>query len=148
MAVTRRSRTYSATRDELWAIVEDPYHLPRWWPLTQRVEGVGDDGWTSVLATPRGKAVRADYHWDGREPQRMLAWEQEIEGTPFERVFAHSAYELTLEDGKKPGETRVTIAWRQELRGVSKLGGFMTRRASAQKLTEALDGLGELVDGD
>ena len=40
------------------AVLEDPYALPRWWPLARRVEGVGparlDDG-----ARPRGRARRA-----------------------------------------------------------------------------------------
>ena len=36
----RRSRTLRATPEEVWAIVGDAYHLPRWWPRVTRVEGV------------------------------------------------------------------------------------------------------------
>ncbi len=53
--VVRRSRTVSAPVDEVWRIVRDPYHLPRWWPRTQRVEGVSSSGWTSVLLTDKGR---------------------------------------------------------------------------------------------
>ncbi len=50
------------------AVVTDPYHLPRWWPNTQRVENVSegdpaDRSWTQVLVTRDGRGVRADYHW-------------------------------------------------------------------------------------
>ena len=38
--IVRRSRTVAAPVDDVWRIVRDPYHLPRWWPKTQRVEGV------------------------------------------------------------------------------------------------------------
>lgn len=146
MPTTRRSRTIGAPRESVWKIVDDPYHLPRWWPLVQRVEGVDDTGWTTVMATQRGKAVRADYHLVDREPPQRRTWEQEIAGTPFERVFAHSAYELTLADGAAPGQTEVTLAWRQDLRGMSRFGGFMARRAAAQKVDEALEGLASLLD--
>ena len=64
--VTRRRRL-DAPPGRIWPVVSDPYHLPRWWPRTQRVENVteggGDRGrkWTQVLETRDGRAIRADY---------------------------------------------------------------------------------------
>ena len=57
----RRSRTVPVPLDDVWAVVGDPHHLPRWWPLTERVEAVDPQAWTSVLRSDRGKVVRADY---------------------------------------------------------------------------------------
>ena len=41
--------------------------------------------------------------------------------------------------------TKVTIAQYQKLRGYSKTGGFLLRRATRAKLDEALDGLERLL---
>ncbi len=74
--VVRRSRTVAAPVDDVWRIVRDPYHLPRWWPRTQRVEGVSSSGWTSVLVTDKGRAIRADYRVElskGSERRRLVA---------------------------------------------------------------------------
>ena len=60
-------------------------------------------------------------------------------GTPFERVLDESVIEVTLEP--IDGGTQVTIAQRQKLRGYSRTGGFMLRRATKGKLREALEGL-------
>ena len=46
---------------------------------------------------------------------------------------------MTLEPAD--GGTQVTIAQRQKLRGYSRTGGFMLRRATRSKLEEALEGL-------
>jgi uncharacterized protein YndB with AHSA1/START domain len=61
VATVRRTRTFRASPQELWAIVGDAYHLPRWWPRVTRVESVDDDGFTEVLQTERGTPVRADF---------------------------------------------------------------------------------------
>jgi hypothetical protein len=39
------------------------------------------------------------------------------------------------------GGTQVSIALQQKLRGYSKTGGFLLRRATRRRLDEALDGL-------
>ena len=52
----RRSRIVGAPREAVWAVVGDPHQLPRWWPRTERVEGVGPGEWTSVLRSERGSA--------------------------------------------------------------------------------------------
>lgn len=55
------SRTLRASPDEVWAVVGDPHHMPRWWPRVLRVECVEDDGFTQVLTTDKGRPVRADF---------------------------------------------------------------------------------------
>ena len=113
--------------------------MPRWWPGVVRVEGVQDDRFTQVFKTKRGRAVRMDFRLLASEPPWRRCWAQEVAGTPFERVLNESVIEVALEP--EGTGTRVTIAHRQSLRGYSKTGGFMLRRASGGKLQEALDGL-------
>ncbi|MGH2855564.1 MAG: SRPBCC family protein, partial [Solirubrobacteraceae bacterium] len=40
MPTTQRTRTIAAPAGEVWELVSDPHHLPRWWPRVARVEGV------------------------------------------------------------------------------------------------------------
>ena len=88
MPTASASRRIPAPAEELWRIVSDPYHLPRWWPRVTRVEAVTEEHFTEVLATQDGRSLRADFRVvESRAPERRV-WEQELEGTPFERVFA------------------------------------------------------------
>jgi uncharacterized protein YndB with AHSA1/START domain len=139
MPTARRSRTVAAPPERVWEVVGDPHHLPRWWPKVTRVEAVTDDHFTEVLSTQDGRLLRADFRVvDSRAPERR-AWEQELDGTPFERVFAAASTEIKLlpeGDG-----TRVTVVVRQQVRGSARLGGFMVRRATGRVLDEALDAL-------
>jgi uncharacterized protein YndB with AHSA1/START domain len=138
---------------DVWAVLEDPHHFPRWWPGVVRVEGVSDQGWTHVHTTKKGKAVRIDYRLLGSEPPDASAgmaghrtWEQEIPGTPFERVLNEAITEVVVEPADTRGQsaTLITIAQRQKLRGYSKTGGWMLRGATKKKLDEALDGLARI----
>jgi uncharacterized protein YndB with AHSA1/START domain len=139
MPSVRRTRALTVAPEVVWEVVGDPHHLPRWWPNTRRVEAVDAQGWTSVLATERGKPVRADYRVLRSERPLTRAWAQELDGSPFERILNEAVTELELEpDGDG---TRVTLVMRQRLRGLSRLGGFMVRRATARQLDEALEGL-------
>ena len=63
-----------------------------------------------------------------------------MQGTPFERVLDEAVTEVLLEpaDG---GGTQVTIAQLQRLRGYSRTGTLLLRRATDKRLDEALDGL-------
>jgi uncharacterized protein YndB with AHSA1/START domain len=145
VATTRRSRTLSATPQELWAIVGDAHHLPRWWPRVTRVETVDADGFTEVLQTERGKTVRADFRVLTSDPPRERGWAQQVAGTPFERILARSETQIRLEaDGER---TTVAISLAQRPRGLALLGSFMVRAAARRQLEEALDGLEELVLG-
>jgi uncharacterized protein YndB with AHSA1/START domain len=146
MPNARRSRTIAAPAQELWELICDPHHLPRWWPRVERVEDVDDGAFTELMRTAKGKAVRADFRLVRADEQaRTLAWEQQLQGTPFARVLSSSETIVTLSG--EGGETQVTIELRQRLSGFfPRFGGFMVRRAAAATLDEALDGL-ERVSG-
>jgi len=138
-----RKRLIQCVPSEVWELVSDPYSLPRWWPRTQRVEGVEGEGagaqWTLVLGTAEGRGVRADFRCTAAVEGERVAWEQQIPGTPFERHLKAYSVEVGLEaegDG-----TTVTLAVAQTLRGLSRLGGPMMRRGQGAVLDEALDGL-------
>jgi Polyketide cyclase / dehydrase and lipid transport len=146
MATSRRTRKVSASPEEVWELVADPHHMPRWWPGVKRMEDVSDDHWTQVFTTKKGRPVRVDYHLlqsdppgPQGDPPGIRSWEQEIEGTPFERVLTESVTELLIESGD--GGAVVTLCQRQKLRGYSRTGGFLLRRATKDRLDEALDGL-------
>jgi uncharacterized protein YndB with AHSA1/START domain len=129
--------------DDVWAVVGDPHHLPRWWPRTERVEAVDREAWTSVLRSERGKVVRADYRVEAHEPPRRRAWAQALEGTPFERLLREHRTEVTLApDG---AGTAVTLTVSQRGRGTARLGSFMLRRATRRQLDEALARLDEAL---
>jgi uncharacterized protein YndB with AHSA1/START domain len=139
----RRSRSFPASPQELWAIVGDAHHLPRWWPRVQRVETVDEDGFTEVLQTAKGKPVRADYRVLRSTAPTERSWTQQVTGTPFERILARSETKIQLEpEGES---TRVAITLQQRPRGLALLGAFMVRSAAGRQLEEALDGLEALV---
>jgi carbon monoxide dehydrogenase subunit G len=140
----QRSRTLRATPEEIWAIVGDVYHLPRWWPRVTRVEGVDDDAFTQVLTTTKGVPVRADYRVVESAAPRVQRWAQQLVNTPFERVLAASEVEVRLEP-EGDAATRVAVSLVQRLRGMSRLGSFMVRNAGRRQLDDALNGLEALV---
>lgn len=138
-----RSRTIAAPPEEVWELVSDPYNLPRWWPRTVRVEGVEGNGagaqWTNVLGTAEGRGVRADYRCTESVEGERYGWEQQVEGTPFERHLRGSSTQVLL---RAAGEgTEVELRSSQSLRGLSRLGSPMMRRGQATTLDEALDGI-------
>ena len=143
MATVRRTRTLPASPQELWAIVGDAYHLPRWWPRVTRVESVDDDSFTEVLRTERGTPVRADFRVVSSDAPYRRAWAQQLAGTPFERILARSETEIRLEPAGDA--TQVAISLAQRPRGLALLGAFMVRAAARRQLDEALDGLEALV---
>ena len=142
--VTRRSRDVRAEIGDVWRLASDPDHLARWWPATQRVERVSATGWTSVFTTPRGRTVRADYQKSHSEPGSVARWRQELEGTPFARVFARVEYELRL--APSSGGTVVRLQIDQRPRGWARLGRLQLRRAAVRRLDDALAGLAALLE--
>jgi uncharacterized protein YndB with AHSA1/START domain len=139
MPTARRSLMLDAPREEIWELIEDPHHMPRWWPGVKRMEAVEDERWTQVFATKRGRPVRVDFRLLESDPPRVRCWEQEIAGTPFERVLNQSITVIRLEQVQE--RTEVTIELQQKLRGYSRTGGLMLRRATGKQLDEALEGL-------
>ena len=141
-----RARTIPAPRDAVWEVVLDPYHLPRWWPRVERVEEVTGSAWTNVMMSSRGRAVRADFtRVETHAPDRML-WRQEVFESPFERVFSDFAIEIELEP-EGEDRTRVRLTADLTLRGKSRFGGTMVRRATRRNLDEALRGLDRAFGG-
>jgi uncharacterized protein YndB with AHSA1/START domain len=147
-----RKRLIQAPVEDVWAVVSDPDHLPRWWPRTTRVENVrkGKGGgrrtqWTSVLETKAGRAVRADYRVISSATDDRFVFEQELENSPFEKVLRSSETEIRLEP--RDGATEVRITNRQRLRGLSRMGSPMMGRAAKQILNDALEGLDRAVTG-
>jgi uncharacterized protein YndB with AHSA1/START domain len=141
----------AAPVEQLWEIVADPHHLPRWWPRVTRVEGVDGRAFTEVMRTRKGKVVRADFDVVARDERaRLLTWAQRIQGTPFARVLSSAETDVSLAPANDA--TEVTIELRQVLAGFSprlgllaglspRIGGRMVRRAAERTLDEALDGL-------
>jgi uncharacterized protein YndB with AHSA1/START domain len=173
MPTASRSRVIGASVADLWDLISDPHHLPRWWPRVERVEDVHDGAFTEVMKTRKGKVVRADFQLiDCDERERTLRWEQRVEGTPFEQVLRSSLTEVRLATGSAPtldtagardtgaapdsawGATTVTIELQQELTrwrsnamvtGLApRLGAYMVRRAALSTLEQALDGLARI----
>jgi uncharacterized protein YndB with AHSA1/START domain len=145
-----RTRTIGASRDRVWELVADPHHLPRWWPRTVRVEDVRQVGsgkrsrWTTVLGTERGRGVRADFRCTSSAAGERYVWEQDIEGTPFERILRTASLQIELVDGED-ANTRVRLTSAERLRGLSRLGSPMMRMATRRRLNEALDGIERAV---
>jgi uncharacterized protein YndB with AHSA1/START domain len=146
-----RKRRIPAPIGEVWSVVSDPYHLPRWWPRTQRVENVSRGGrqrgtkWTQVFETKAGRGVRADYRCSSAAQNERYVYEQLLEGTPFERVLRAATTEIRL--APRNGDTEVSLALDQRLRGLSRLGSPMMRRATGRILSEALTGLETALAG-
>jgi uncharacterized protein YndB with AHSA1/START domain len=164
-----RSRTIAAPVQELWEVIGDPHHLPRWWPRVTRVEDVEEDAFTEVMRTRKGKLVRADFRIVARdEASHSLTWSQLVEGSPFARVLKSAETEIRLTPaqaseppsrGDEPEEpkpaTVVKIELRQEMAGYSpsfglfmgfsaRFGSPMVRRAARATIDEALEGLGRI----
>jgi uncharacterized protein YndB with AHSA1/START domain len=171
----RRSRTIAAPVEQLWDLICDPHHLPRWWPRVMRVEDVDGGAFTEVMQTKKGKWVRADYDIVGvDEAEHVLTWEQRIDGTPFARLLSSAETELrlvavtaagsgggqdagtvpaqTLSDhGYTASATEVTIELRQTLAGYSPrfgiLAGFSPRIGGYMVRRAAQDTLEQALDG-
>ena len=144
MPTVRRARTIGASSRALWDVIADPAHLPRWWPDVVRVEEATPLAWTTVSSTPKGAHVRADFTRVAADEPRQIAWRQEIEESPFERILSENSTEATLEP-EADGATRVELRAVQRLRGYSRFGGFLFRRATRRKLDQALAGLERIV---
>jgi hypothetical protein len=111
------------------------------------MEAVDGGRWTQVFMTKKGRPVRVDFRLleseapgtAGSKQAGRRRWEQELAGSPFERMLGQAITEVKIEPADDG--TRVTIEERQKLRGYSRLVGLMLRRASKHRLEQALDGV-------
>lgn len=144
MPTVTRHRAIAASPRDVWRLLADPHNLPRWWPETVRVESVeGEPGarrsrFTQVFETTKGRPVRADYRCTGSTRHERVVWEQQIEGTPFDRFLRRAELEIRIDP--TPEGSAVTLEGRRELRGLSRLGAPMMRKATRRTLDAALDG--------
>lgn len=146
MPLVRRGRTVPAIPQRLWTLVADPERLTEWWPGVTRVEEVSGRGWTTVLETPKGRPLRADYTLLDSDHPRRLRWRQEVEESPFERIMSAAVTTLELEPAGD-AETDVSLSVDIKLRGFSRFGGVQVSYATRKRLDEALDGLATVVEG-
>jgi uncharacterized protein YndB with AHSA1/START domain len=143
MPTVVRSRTIAASQQQVWELVSDPYHLPRWWPTVQRVEDVSSDAWTTVATSSRGRAVRFDWSRVYIDPPERIVWRQELAQTPFERFLRESVTGVILSDAGE--STKVELRIVRKLRGLARFGGIQMRRAVRREIDGALDGLEAVV---
>lgn len=142
--VVRRERVVAGTPQDVWRVVSEPARLPAWWPGVSRVEDASREAWTTVLISPKGKSVRADYTLvEAHEPDR-LRWKQEVEESPFERLLSSASTELELEPDEGGG-TLVRLTLDQRPRGWARFSPFQLRAAARRQAEEALQGLAELL---
>jgi uncharacterized protein YndB with AHSA1/START domain len=139
----QRSALIRASLPEVWALLCDPHHQPRWWPGVERIESVEPARFTQVLRTRRGRPVRVDYTVAAAQPPAWLEWRQELQGSPFARVLSSSEIRIALT--AETEATRVTISQRQQLRGSNRTGGWMLSRATRRRLDAALAGLAAVL---
>ncbi|MCB0875648.1 MAG: SRPBCC family protein [Solirubrobacterales bacterium] len=147
MPAVARSRVVGASAAAVWSLVSNPHDLPRWWPETIRVEGVdGAPGarrgrFTQVMRTSKGRTVRADFRCTAATSGERLVWEQQLEGTPFEGFLRTAEIEIGIVAAERGARCTVRIEARRRLRGMSRLGSVMMRRATGRTLEDALDGI-------
>ncbi len=142
--VIRRERVVSAAPAEVWRIVSDPTRLAAWWPGVKRVEEATGDAWTTVLVSPKGKTVRADYSMVATdEPERVL-WRHEVAESPFERLLSESTTEIVLA-ADTSGGTVVRVTLDQRPRGWARFSPLQLRAAARQQAEAALEGLAGLL---
>jgi uncharacterized protein YndB with AHSA1/START domain len=146
-----RSRVIAAAPQQVWELVADPHHMPRWWPLAVRVEDVreeDEDGmaWTVVLRTDTGTTVRADFRRSRSTPGELFGWVQQLEGTPFARILKAASVQVAI--APESDGARVELTSDESLRGMSRLGGAMIRTAAKRRLEEALNGVERALVGE
>jgi uncharacterized protein YndB with AHSA1/START domain len=144
--IVRRDSVVRAAPERVWRLVSDPARLAQWWPGVTRVEEASPDAWTTVLSSPTGRVVRADFtRVEADEPSRLV-WRQEVEESPFERILQSAVTTLELSPAEEG--TRVEIALDQRPRGWARFSPLQFRAAGKRQVEGALEGLHERLDGE
>jgi uncharacterized protein YndB with AHSA1/START domain len=140
--IVRREKLVGERVEEVWRVVSDPGRLPDWWPGVSRVEDASPEAWTTVMTSPKGRSVRADYTRVEASAPSRLVWRQEMEESPFERILAEATTSVELEPAD--GGTRVAIALEQKPRGWARFAPLQFRAAGRRQVEGALEGLERL----
>lgn len=144
MPAVSRNAPVAATQDRVWSVISDPGRLPRWWPGVDRVESEEPSRFTMVMTTSQGGTVRSDFEITDIEPGEAVHWSQVLdEDSPQGRMLRSSKIAISIEPA--PTGTLVTIEQRQRLRGWSVTGGWMLKRATRERLDEALARLPDAI---
>lgn len=131
-------------------MISDPRRQAGWWPRVTRIEDVsGRPGaertrWTSVLQADSGRMLRLDYRCSSATRPRRYEWEQELEGTGFEKHLLRQAFEATVAADDRGSLVALTAV--HTLKGTAKLAGFAMRRGQRELLDNALASLAALVE--
>lgn len=131
------TRTVDLTPADIWFLVCEGNRLVSWWPLAERAEDVRGGRFTLVLRSSRGVPVRMDWRVATSQRDRVQRWEQELAGTPFQRVLRRSAVELRLEPVGEDG-CRITMSVERELATRGFVARLLGRRASRRQAGDAL----------
>jgi uncharacterized protein YndB with AHSA1/START domain len=144
--IVRRDSVVRAAPDRVWGLVSDPARLPQWWPGVTRVEEATAEAWTTVLSSPKGRLVRADYTRVEADAPSRLVWRQEVEESPFEGILQSAVTTLELSPAEEG--TRVEIALDQRPRGWARFSPLQFRAAGKRQVEGALEGLHQRLDGE
>lgn len=151
MPSVTRKREFAAPPEKVYDLVADPRRQAGWWPRVTRVEDVaGRPGaertrWTNVLQADSGRLLRLDYRCTQANRPGRYEWEQELEGTAFEKHLDRQAVLVTIDPSSGGGST-VALTAVHTLKGTAKLAGFAMRKGQRNLLDGALASLADLLD--
>lgn len=149
MPVVSRKREFPASPEAVYDVISDPRRQAGWWPRVVRIEDVaGRPGaertrWTSVLQADSGRMLRLDYRCTAANRPKRYEWEQELEGTPFEKHLVRQA--ILTEIRPSGAGAEVTLTAVHTIRGMAKVAGFAMKKSQRDLLDTALGALGELL---
>lgn len=95
--------------------------------------------WTQVLQAKSGKRIGADLICTTAQPPAVWRFEQETDGTPFERMMKTAWTEMRITPDGDGSSVELELG--QRLRGLSRLGTLFVRSASVKTADEALESL-------
>lgn len=150
MPAVARKREYRVPPEVVYDLISDPRRQAGWWPRVTRIEDVaGRPGaertrWTSVLQADSGRLLRLDYRCVAANRPNRYEWEQELEGTPFEKHLARQAVLAEVRTSAAGSELTLTAV--HTIRGMAKVAGFAMKRSQRDLLDRALESLGELLE--
>ena len=144
MPTSRVRITVTRSAVDAWSLAADPSRLGRWWPEVDRVDRPTEGSYTRWVRSPRGRAVPMSFSLVSLEPNRSIAWEQLLEGTPFAKAVRSSVESIAIA-GEDP--TVIELSIRRKLRGTARLGWPFIVRGQRRELSAAAGNLKRALDG-